>query len=248
MQNYKMTIAYDGRRYKGFRKTKEKDDKTIQGKLENILSKLYETDVEVVSAVNTDAGVHAQEQVVHFKISSETLNTKAIYNHLEEYLPDDIIIKSVEEVDERFHSRYMVKSLTYQYRLWKKDAPTRPLFERYYVKVIDELLDVSVMQEASKYFLGEHDFKAFSTKSKTNNSVKNIMSLKITESKNEIIIDITANGFLLNMERIIVGTLIQIGLGQRKMNTIERALKNGKKEDVGHKAMGHALCLVNVEY
>lgn len=248
MQNYKMVIAYDGRRYKGFRKTKENDDKTIQDKLERILSKLYDTNIEVVSAINTDAGVHAREQVVNFNAPNSNLDTKTIFNYFEEYLPDDIIIISIETADDKFHSRYMVKSATYQYRLWKVDAPTRPLFERHYVKVMDQPLNVDVMKEASMCFLGEHDFGAFSTKSKTNSSVKNIMSLNITETENEVVITIKANGFLLNMERIIVGTLIQIGLGQRKIDTIERAYKTRKKEDVGHKVMGHALCLLSLEY
>lgn len=248
MQNYKMTIAYDGKRYKGFRKTNENDDKTIQEKLEKILFKLYETEIEVISAVNTDAGVHAREQVVNFKAPNSHVNEKAIRDYFEEYLPDDILVISVEAVDEKFHSRYMVKSLTYQYRLWKKDAPTRPLFERHYVKAMEQSLSVANMQEASKYFLGEHDFSAFSTKSKANSSVKNIMSLNVDETTYEVIITMKANGFLLNMERIIVGTLIQIGLGQRKADSIERAYKTRKKEDVGHKAMGHALCLIGVEY
>lgn len=248
MQNYKMIIAYDGRRYKGFRKTNENDDKTIQEKLEKILFKLYETEIEVISAVNTDAGVHAMEQVVNFKAPSTQMTVKDIRNYFEEYLPDDILIISVEAVDEKFHSRYMVKSLTYQYRLWKKDAPTRPLFERHYVKVMEQPLNVSKMKEASKAFLGEHDFSAFSTKSKVNSSVKNILSLDVVETTNEVIITIKSNGFLLNMERIIVGTLIQIGLGQRKADAIERAYKTRKKEDVGHKAMGHALCLIGVAY
>lgn len=248
MQNYKMIIGYDGRRYKGFRKTSDGDDKTIQGKLEKILFKLYDTEIEVVSAVNTDAGVHAKKQVIHFKAPNANVDELTIFNYFEEYLPDDIIVISVEVVDERFHSRYMVKSVTYQYRLWKKDSKTRPLFERHYVKVMEKPLDISAMQEATTYFLGEHDFVNFSTKSKINNSIKNIIALDIAETNNEIIIRITANGFLLNMERIIVGTLIQIGLHQREIDTIEQAYKTRKKDAVGHKAMGYALCLVDVEY
>ncbi|MDF2822509.1 MAG: tRNA pseudouridine synthase [Clostridiales bacterium] len=246
MKNYKMTLAYDGRRYKGFRKTKEDDDNTIQGKLEMILSKRYETDIEVVSAINTDAGVHALNQVVNFKVPEG--NEKELFEYFEEFLPDDIIVIAIEEVDDRFHSKYMAKSVTYQYRLWKNNAPNRPLFERQYVKVLERPVDVSLMKKATKSLLGEHDFGAFSTKSKVSSSVKNIFALDIEETNNELLISITANGFLLNMERIIVGTLIQIGLGQIKVESIERAYLSRKKEDVGHKAMGHALCLMSIEY
>lgn len=246
MKNYKMILAYDGRRYKGFRKTKENDDNTIQGKLEMILYKRYNTEIEVVSAVNTDAGVHAQNQVVNFKVPNGS--EKELFNYFEEFLPDDIIVISVEEVDDRFHSKYMAKSVTYQYRLWKSNAPNRPLFERQYVKVLEQPVNVSLMKDAAKTLLGEHDFGAFSTKSKVNSSVKHIFALDIEETNNELLITIKANGFLLNMERIIVGTLIQIGLGQLRIESIERAYLSRKKEDVGHKAMGHALCLMSIEY
>ncbi|TCT16078.1 tRNA pseudouridine38-40 synthase [Natranaerovirga pectinivora] len=248
MKNYKMVVAYDGRRYKGFRKTKDNDDKTIQGKLEMILFKLFESQIEVVSAVNTDAGVHALQQVVHFKVPDSKMTEAGIYHYFEEFLPDDIVVISVEEVEDRFHSRYNIKSLTYEYRLWKKDTRNRPLFERQYVKVMESPLDVGKMKKAAISFLGEHDFSAFSTKSKVNSSEKNIMALDIEETNNEVIIKIKADGFLLNMERIIVGTLVQIGLGQKKIDSIERAFKYKKKEDIGHKAMGHALCLIDVEY
>lgn len=248
MQNYKMTIAYEGRRYKGFRKIKGQDDATIQGKIERILSKLYETDVEIISAVNTDAGVNAKYQVINFKAPSNNVDIKGIRDYMEEYLPDDIITLSIEPVDDRFHSRYNLKSITYEYRLWKKDAPFRPLFQRHLVKRMDKSLDVEVMKEAATSFIGEHDFKAFSTKSKVKSSVKNIHNLTVEETDNEIVISITANGFLINMERIIVGTLIQIGLHERQTESIEKAFKSMNNKDAGHKAMAGALCLVDVKY
>ena len=135
MQNYKMTIAYDGRKFKGFNKSKGNIEKSVQGKLELILKKLYETDVEVISAVSTDAGVHAKGQVVSFTAVNNQLNAKGIHDYFEKYLTDDIIVLSVAAVGERFHSRYQMKSATYEYRLWKKDAPNRPLFERQFVNL-----------------------------------------------------------------------------------------------------------------
>ena len=248
MQNYKMMIAYDGRKYMGYNKSKDNLEKSIQGKLELILSKLYEKEVEVIGAVNTDAGVHAKGQIVNFIAPDNRLSEKEIFDYFEKYLTDDIIILSVEAVDERFHSRYLMKSLTYEYRLWKKDAPNRPLFERQYVNLMNQTIDVTKSKKAAKYLIGEHDFLAFTTNKKTRKSIKKLLSLDIRETRNEIIITMTADGFLLNMERIIVGTLIQVGLGQLPINIGEKAFESKDMNDVGHKASADALCLLSVEY
>jgi len=248
MQNYKMTIAYDGRKYTGFNKDKRNLEKSIQGKLELILKKLYEKEVEVISAVSTDAGVHAKEQIVNFTAPNSKLDENEIHDYFEKYLTDDIIILSVEPVDNRFHSRYQMKSATYEYRLWKKDAPKRPLFERQYVNFMNQSLDADKIKKAAKNLVGEHDFLAFTTNKKTRKSIKKIISLDVKENENEIIITMTANGFLLNMERVIVGTLVQIGLGQLPMNIIEKAFESKDMNDVGHKASAGALCLLSIKY
>ncbi len=248
MQNYKMVIAYDGRRYKGFRRTKSSGEKSIQYKLEALLTKLYENNIEIISAVNTDAGVHAKRQIVNFVAPDNRKDGPGLHNYIETFLPDDVVCVSVEAVDERFHSRYNVDKIVYEYRLWKKDAPTRALFERQYVNPIKEVLDVAKMQEAANMLVGEHDFTAFSTKSKVKSPIKNIERVEVAETENEVIITLSADGYLVNMERIIVGTLIQIGSGQRHMDNINRAFKTRDSKSVGHKAMGHALCLVDVIY
>lgn len=248
MKNFKVVVAYDGKRYKGFRKLKGKSDRTIQGKLENILTKLYEQPVEVISAVNTDAAVHAKHQVVSFKTPTDDHEADKIHNYMETFLPDDIIIVSVEEVDERFHARYNVTTLTYEYHLWKSNAKQRPLFERDYVKLLDKPLNVIVMEEAANRMIGEQDYIAFTTNSKVKNSVKNVKDVKIIESDNEVIIRIAANGFLLNMERIMVGTLIQVGLYEREVESVDRAFDTLDTTCAGHKAMAGALCLVDVSY
>lgn len=247
MQNYKMRIAYDGRRYTGFNKSKDVE-KSIQGKLESILTKLYEQEVEVIGAINTDAGVNAKGQIVNFTATDNRIDEKGIFEYFEKYLTDDIILLSVEAVDERFHSRYLMKSATYEYRLWKKDAPNRPLFERYYVNFMNQTLDTDKMKKAAKSLIGEHDFLAFTTNRKTTKSIKRIFSVDVKETSHEIIITITANGFLLNMERVIVGTLIQVGLGQLPVNIIEKAFQSKDTKDAGHKASAEALCLLSVEY
>ncbi|MDT8719269.1 tRNA pseudouridine(38-40) synthase TruA [Clostridium sp. 19966] len=248
MQNYKMMIAYDGRKYMGFNKSKDNLEKSIQGKLELILAKLYEKEVEVIGAVNTEAGVHAKGQIVNFIAPDDRLSEKEIFDYLEKYLTEDIIILSVETADERFHSRYLMKSATYEYRLWKKDAPNRPLFERQYVNLMNQIIDVAKSKKAAKNLVGEHDFLAFTTNRKTKNPIKRVLSVDVRETTNEIIITMKANGFLLNMERVIVGTLIQVGLGQLPMNIIEKAFESKDTKDVGHKASADALCLLSVEY
>ena len=248
MQNYKMVIAYDGRKYKNFNIFKEDTDKTIQGKLESILSKLYDKEIEVIGAVNTDAGVHAKGQVVNFTVPDARLNKKELFDYIEKYLTDDIIILSIEEADERFHSRYLVKSATYEYRIWKVNAPNRPLFERLYVNHMNQGLDASKMATASKQFIGTHDFSAFTTNNRVKNPIKEVYDVSVKETMHEIRISITANGFLLNMERLMVGTLIQVGLGQLPSSSVERALKSLEVKHVGHKASADALCLTRVDY
>jgi len=248
MINFKVTIAYDGRRYKGFRSIKGSEDKTIQGKLESILEKLYEEKVEVISAVNTDAGVHASYQVVNFKAPKDDFKKDKIHNYMETFLPDDIIVLSVEEAEERFHARYNVKSIVYEYRLWKSDAKRRPLFERQQVKLMEQPLNALVMEEAGKAMVGQHDFRAYCTKSKVKSTVKNVQEVTIKETDTEIVIRIGASGYLLNMERIMIGTLIQIGLYERDIESVEKAFSTLNSKYVGHKSMAGGLCLVDVIY
>ncbi len=245
--NYKMTIAYDGRRYKGFRKTAKDSTNTIQGKLEAILEKKYEMPIEVIGSVNTDAGVSAVHQVVNFNTPDDAVNTKELFDYFELYLPDDIITLDIEPEDDRFHSRYLVEMVTYRYRLWKRDAPHRPLFDRQLVNRMDRVLDGDLMQLAADHFIGEHDFRAFSTKSKVKSPIKTIYDIDILETDEEFIISMTADGFLLNMERIIVGTLIQVGLGDKHPETVNRAFKSLNSKDAGHKAMAGALTLAEVK-
>lgn len=248
MDNYKMTIAYDGRKYKSFNTSRGSEDKTVQGKLEAILYKLCDKAIEVVGAVSTEAGVHAKGQVVSFKLPAGFMVAKDLRDYIEKYLTDDIIVLSLEGVDDRFHSKYQMKSATYQYRLWKKDAPTRPLFERNYVNYMVQLLDVGRMQKAAESFVGEHDFMAFTTNRKTKKSIKTIYSIDVVEDANEIVITMVANGYLLNMARKIVGTLVQVGLKQLPLVSIENAFEVKDMDGVGHKSSASGLCLLSVNY
>lgn len=248
MINYRMTIAYDGRKYMGFSERKGNPDKAIQGKLEMILSKMYNTYVEIFSACNTEAGVHAKKQIVNFVAPDDTYDTKGVTATFEKYLPDDIVVLSTEVADERFHSRYLVKTLTFEYRIWRHDASRRPLFERHQVNLLNQTVDVSKMKDAAIDLIGEHDFMVFSTNSKAKNTDKKVYSVSVVETDNEIVITMTANGFLLNMERLIVGTLIQIGTGQLPGDAVRKALSTQDKDYIGHKAMADALFLIEATY
>lgn len=137
---------------------------------------------------------------------------------------------------------------TYEYRLWKNDAYVRPLFERSYVNVLKQNVDVKKMKKAAEELVGEHDFAAFSTNKKLKKSVKEMVSCTVKETDNEIIITMTANGFLLNMERLIVGTLVQVGLGQLPLKAVWNAFESKDNKAVGHKASAGALCLIKVEF
>lgn len=249
MTNYKIEIAYDGRYYKGFNQLRgDKPEKSIQGKLQSVLSKLFKTDIELSGAVNTDAGVHALGQVANFKAPAIALDEADILDYINQYLPEDIVVKSVEKVDERFHSRLNAKKITYQYSLWKKNSKDILLFERHQCYKLNDILNVNNMQYAAGKLIGKHDFAVFTNRSKNKKTIKELYDVTVEETDNEIIINMTANNYLLNMERFIVGTLIQIGTGQKDAKCIELAFDELDKDQVGHKAMAHSLCLMSVSY
>ncbi len=247
MQNYKIVVGYDGNRYMSFDTKKDYTDKSIQGKLEGILSKLYESPVEVIGAVNTDAGVHAKANIASFVAKDNRLTPEEIRDYIERYLPEDIVVYSIQPVDERFQPRYLSKNITYTYRIWKYNAPHRPLFERHQVNVMAQKLDVARMKKAIPTFLGPQDFTPFTTAKKIKNPIKELTSLTIEETATEIVITMVANSFFLNMERLIVGTLVQVGLSQLPWNTASKAFETQKNAHVGHKAMSGALCLTSVD-
>ena len=163
MRNIKMTIRYDGSRYKGFQRLKD-NNMTIQGKIEDVLSKIVNENIEIIGSGRTDMGVHAYGQVANFKTNSN-LSIEKMKSYLYEYLPEDIVITNIEEVSERFHSRYNAKSKVYLYKIYNNKF--HDPFLRKYTTHIAKNLDIELMKEASKYFIGEHDFTSFaSSKSK----------------------------------------------------------------------------------
>ena len=244
MRNIRLDICYDGTRYNGWQRQTSHDN-TIQGKLETALSRILGEPIEIFASGRTDTGVHARGQVANFHTGS-TLGCPELLAELRKYLPEDIGIYSCREVSPRFHARLNALEKTYQYRLWNSAQPC--VFDRRYVAVMEENLDVEAMQEAAEKLLGTHDFSAFCANKKMKKStVRTIKSFAVQRVGEEIRFTVTGNGFLHNMVRILVGTLVEVGRGERQIDSIPE-LFGGKREDAGFLAPGKGLCLMEVRY
>lgn len=244
MRNLRLDICYDGTRYRGWQRLPGKDD-TIQGKLEGCLSRILGEQIEISGSGRTDAGVHAKGQVANFHCES-TMASAEILTQLRRYLPEDIGIYSCKDVSPRFHARLNAKEKTYQYRIWNSEKPC--VFDRRFVAVMPERLDLNAMQQAAEYLCGEHDFSAFCGNAKMKKStVRFIRSIEIQRCGEEIWLRFTGNGFLHNMVRILVGTLIEVGRGVRSADSIPE-LFGGKRAEAGFLAPAQGLCLEEVTY
>jgi tRNA pseudouridine38-40 synthase len=244
-KNIKLTVQYDGTRYRGWQRLGD-TDKTIQGKIEEVLSRMTGEKIEIIGSGRTDAGAHAMVQVLNFKTACR-MNTREILAYCYRYLPDDIIVKAAEPVDERFHARYNVKSKTYVYRIW--NAPLHDVFERKYAWHVPEPLDLQRMQKAAALFIGRHNFQSFtSSKMKKKSMERDIYSIDFKTEGSRIDIYCTADGFLYNMVRIIVGTLIDVGCGRLEPEAIPDILKSKVRSNAGITAPSHGLFLHTVEF
>jgi tRNA pseudouridine38-40 synthase len=245
MRNIKLVIEYDGTRYKGWQRQAE-NDLTIQGKIEDVLSKMSGETIEIIGSGRTDGGVHAIGQVANFRIRSE-MKIEDIIDYCYRYLPEDIVVKSGEMVSENFHSRYNAISKTYLYRIWYNKR--HDVFNRKYCYHIDKQLDVDSMRNAASYLIGKHDFRSFtSLKSKKKSTVREIYNISIIHSQSNLDIEIKGNGFLQNMVRIIIGTLIEIGLGNLGAEEIKKILDNKDRGYAGPTAPARGLFLKEVQY
>ena len=244
MRNLRLEICYDGTRYRGWQRLSETDN-TIQGKLETALSRILGESIEISGSGRTDAGVHARAQVANFHCES-TMSTEEILSNLRRYLPEDIGIYSCKEASPRFHARLNAKEKTYLYRIWNSDKPC--VFERRFVAQFPEKLDVEAMRAAAVYLCGEHDFSAFCGNPKFKKStVRYIRSIDISRCGDELRLEVTGNGFLHSMVRIIVGTLLEVGRGERKADSIPE-LFGAKRANAGFLAPAQGLCLQEVYY
>ena len=244
MRNLRLDLCYDGTRYRGWQRLPGAEN-TIQGKLEQTLTRILGEQIEVSGSGRTDAGVHAMGQVASFHCENP-MPEEEILAQLRRYLPEDIGIYSCKEASPRFHARLNAKEKTYRYRIWNSDAPC--VFQRRYVACFPEKLDVAAMNRAGQQLLGEHDFAAFCTRAKVKKStVRCITALGVTRTGNEIQITVTADGFLYNMMRILAGTLIEVGRGERSVESIP-ALFSEQRKNAGFLAPAQGLCLMEVNY
>jgi len=245
MKNYKLTIQYDGARYKGWQRLGN-GDQSIQGKIENVLTEMAGQKMEIIGCSRTDAGVHALHQVANFHINMDK-EPSDIHAYLNKYLPNDISITRVEIVPDRFHARYNAKDKTYVYRIWN-ETYTNPFARKYSMHVAEEL-NLANMNKAAKHFIGKHDFTAFSNaKSKKKSMVREIHAIKIEKDAGFIQIRITGDGFLYNMVRKIVGTLLEVGLGKIKEDQIPFILEEKNRALTGMMAEANGLLLERVEF
>lgn len=242
--NYKMTISYDGTHYRGWQRLKN-EEKSIQFKIERVLSELYKSEIMIIGSGRTDAGVHAVCQIANFH-AANTYTTEEIYRYVNLYLPEDIAVNNIEIMDEQFHSRFNVSEKHYQYKIW--NGIHSSVFDRKNSYWVIDFLNIDKMKEAAKLLIGKHDFIGFSSKSKKKNTIRDIYNISISSEGAMIIIDIYGEGFLYNMVRIIVGTLIEIGQSKKDIDVIQRIFSSGIREEAGFTVPGKGLCLVNVTY
>lgn len=244
MRNIKIIIEYDGKSFNGWQK--QPDKLNIQGEIEKAIEEITGEKVDLIGSGRTDAGVHSLGQTANFKTNSK-IETEKFARAINSKLKKSIVIKSAEEVDERFHSRYSVKSKTYRYIINNSENGTaiyRGL--EYHVPM---KLDYEKMNEAIKYFKGEHDFKAFKASgTSSKSSVRTILDGEVRKEGERIIIEITGTGFLYNMVRIISGTLLDVGLGKIKPEEITNIIESQDRTKAGKTLPAHGLYLLKVEY
>lgn len=244
MRNVRLDICYDGTRYRGWQRLANNDN-TIQSKLETALSRILGEQIEISGSGRTDAGTHAIGQVANFHCNS-TMSTEEILRQLRMYLPEDIGIYSCRNVSPRFHARLNAKTKTYHYRIWNSQNPC--VFDRRYVYICRDSLDIPAMRSAAEYFLGEHDFSAFcGNKNRKKSTIRYIESFEIHETENEVVFQVTGNGFLHHMVRIMVGTLLEVGRGTREANDIP-LLFGAVRSEAGELIPACGLCLMEVTY
>ena len=244
-RTFRLTLCYDGTRYRGWQRQGNTDN-TIQARVENLLSRLLDQPVEAAASGRTDAGVHARRQVCSFKADTD-YDTNFMLTELRKYLPEDIGAIALEEAAPRFHARLNCLEKSYVYRVWNSTEPN--VFERRYLYVFSDPLDLDAMRRAGESLLGEHDFSAFcSNKHMKKTAVRDLRSIDIERLGGEVRLTFTGSGFLYNMVRILTGTLLEVGSGQRSIESVQEALMSRDREQAGFTAPAQGLILWDVRY
>lgn len=245
MRTFKMILEYDGAGYHGWQQQKRRP--TIQQTLEEKIGIITSEKIKVIGSGRTDAGVHALNQVAHFKTSSR-LDAGRLCHGINSLLPDDIVIKDLVEVDERFHAQHDVKSKIYLYQIL--NTPTRSVVYRHYAWHIPYLLDLGNMKEAASFLEGPHDFSSFcATGTHVIGRDRTVMKIDIKSGPDGFIrIWIEADGFLRYMVRNIVGTLVDVGRGKTQPAELKSILNAKDRQAAGPTAPACGLFLKKVKY
>jgi tRNA pseudouridine38-40 synthase len=244
----KLTLAYDGGAYAGWQIQPEKP--TVQGVLEAALQQITQQTIRVSAAGRTDAGVHALGQVVGLATETRLSNTD-LHRALNAVLPNDVAVLALDDAPERFHATYHALAKHYRYQLHNGRTPS--VFDRHYAWHYPQPLNAADMHEAGQALLGQHDFSSFETAgSERADSVRTIHTLTATRGNGEltdrITVDVSGDGFLYNMVRTIVGTLVEVGDGSRRVEWPAAVLAARDRRAAGQTAPPHGLFLVSVTY
>ncbi|MGN0240761.1 MAG: tRNA pseudouridine(38-40) synthase TruA [Candidatus Weimeria sp.] len=257
-KNYKLKIEYDGTRYFGWEH--QPDRPTVQGKIERVLGFMLmsresieregtdspEVIPEVIGAGRTDAGVHARGMVASVRLDTP-LGCDAIRDYCNRYLPDDIAVRDVTIASDRFHARYNATGKTYRYTAFY--GPVHPVFNRKYYAVLEHDVDCAAMQQAADILVGEHDFRSFCGNSHMKKStVRLVDRIEVRRSKGYIYFTFHGTGFLQNMVRIIVGTLLLVGEGKLTPGDVGDILEAKDRKKAGPTAPAKGLMLISVDY
>lgn len=244
MKNYKFLLEYDGSRYYGWQRQPEKN--TVQGKLEHVLSLMCGEETEVIGAGRTDAGVHARGMVANAFLETD-LSCEEIRDYMNRCLPDDIAVREVREASSRFHARYNATGKTYRYTC--HDGAVKFVFDRKYCARLEEKPDVEKMRQAAELLKGEHDFRNFCVNPRMKKStVRRVDRIEILRQGDYLYFTFHGTGFLQNMVRIMVGTLLEVGCGRMTPAQLQEVLDNPDRQKAGPTAPAQGLCLMEVDY
>ena len=239
-----LAVAYNGKPFSGF--ARQPGQLTVQGELEHALELLFRREVETTCAGRTDAGVHARAMTANVVLDVEE-TPETIRDYLNRYLPDTIAVREVKEASPRFHARYNALGKTYRYICF--DGPVKPVFDRKYVTLLDYRPDVERMQQAAAYLQGEHDFASFCGNPRMKKStVRLVDHIAIERRKDRVVFTFHGTGFLQNMVRIMVGTLLEVGRGYWTPEQVRDILAARDRKQAGPTAPPEGLCLMKVDY
>lgn len=245
MANFKFILTYDGTKYYGW-EHQPKIEETIQGKIETVLSKMCEKEIEVIGCGRTDAGVSAKGYVCNARLD-DSFEPDYVRDYLNRYLPDNICVDSCIIASDRFHSRYNAVGKTYRYTCFIGD--TKPVFDRKYVYVLDFKPNIEAMKKAAAILIGEHDFASFCSNPKMKKStVRRVDSIDIKVDGDYLTFTYHGSGFLQHMVRIMTGTLLEVGEGKRDASSMRELIEAKERAKAGACAPAHGLCLIKVDY